>query len=1787
MQSRLKIQHKRQRLAVFVVLTLILPLLIPFGGSEKIHATALQRKATPDHVGTLQRAPSTTPEDPVLVKTVNGGSAISLNDLTQTVTFHLTTQIPKELPDTPKFVITDELNEFLEIDRNQLTGTISGVTISLEKFLKTDNKVTCDLSSMVQGYKGEQVKITITAKLKEGFQSEDYYKLAVASPAYAIANTATLNVGDKTITSNPVYIFPPKPNGPTFKVYHYEAKSNQETNIPDTYFKLEPTDQNPAPAHMLSTDSEVNRTINGLADGSYRLSVFHMDPSFVPLDRIAGVVVVAGQITVHPDPALPEGMVSVSKEGNVTTVKVKSERKTTDVTFQKVTEEVENGSQQGLAEAKFKLSDDFNSSNVYEATSGSDGTVTFNDIPPGRYTLEETAAPEGYILSKTKYAVYVIDNGGELEVEIKKAPKAEQVTGEISKIINYKMQNDRLIVYKVDEVSQRPIGGAQFKLYEKTRTVSIKLVIDDNKPTFEDDEKTELYKNLEVQLLASKEETGNNFEPVDSPRKFEPGKNINFESIRQIYKRAQLKLILGTNISKGYKFVVSKAEDSEQVKGADYTLLVTVSKIAQNDDSETVPNDPIGLKTNYRGQTFAAYGSQEAPDSPIIIIEEKEPEVPEAVLDPETKERYDAMTTEELTLEVEQIRIEREEAASELARRNEPDEVRSRTERDNRLLELESDITNLEEALAALSETSDTMEDTSAIDLVEEEPLTEAKLREQLEKLNEERATLQGLAEADETELLNLTLHYETAVLKLDYLRQCLIKQTVELRAAPVQAEATLAPPEEAPAETPDIIVIDAGEAVEQEDATKAENNEAVIVTLNQRLETLRIERDDITRQIETTKTELTNLETELEEVQIQIASREEELAALTREEADGGGGEDGDVTTKPSPPTPADPERDIAIAQLKTQLMQLQDRRQDLELEIAMRETDLAVYEKRIQELDATITELEERLAILQIPDSIFEYGEPLDLTAEPEVVPELMTDTSIQLYGMRSGGIEVPENYIAVQDPDTQKDLVYTTNDDGIIEIKDLPPGLYFLMESQPADSYDANDEAFTYIKVTKEGDNTKYEISKDGIKFDSPVDGQVTFENKRKAIDIKDLSLEKVWYDQKGKPIDWPKGYQLKLTLYQNGLPYALTGDNYTDNEENKVKNGTLLVDASGFDQRDTDSVYVLKQKIKALPTKTEDGQEAKYSFSETIILPDNATRVYTPRENPKSEEGTGAEAKIVFENQDPPRKIRLRIEKTWVYNDPEATTHPTSFTVTLKRKYNNTIDASFSKKITVNKPGDSTVWIADLGAEDYYVNPEDPSFGTWDYFVEESELPGFDLIENKAILETKAELDPSYLFRLKNKEKTPPRDSTLRLVIRKEWQGVKASDLPKEIKFDVTQIAPDETQKSLPSITLTRKDHADPENPLVWEYIMGDLKYKDIGAAEDQTYRYEIQEQNVTGFKTEKISYGEIKKVKAENTDYEQVIDVTNAQVFTMILKKHWKNVEVENLTDITVTIEQLDTDGNKTGNKWIRKLTPEDAPDDKKPLEWEDIVPEIPYKDKNGNVYKYEISEDVSDNEKYLVETKWDAFDKDKSELVVHITNTPVEQKIKIYLEKIWNLNKADTKIKGNIEFTLKRRKPDETQKAETVGTFKLNADDGLKTGTTRTWLKLLGDEFDYYVDPNDHDKGKWIYFIEERTVAGFTTTYPESMWNDTLKILTLRVKNVQTPTQSTTTPTTTTAITKPTGTGQVPKPDSVVTPVPATGEERNLGLPLALLALAALILLLRRRSSRRGENGDN
>ena len=81
----------------------------------------------------------------------------------------------------------------------------------------------------------------------------------------------------------------------------------------------------------------------------------------------------------------------------------------------------ENGSVLTIPNAEFTLTDTTNSATTYTGTSGDDGVVTWKDstgttverIPQGTYTLTETKAPNGYLLSD---ASWTVDTTGEKPV---------------------------------------------------------------------------------------------------------------------------------------------------------------------------------------------------------------------------------------------------------------------------------------------------------------------------------------------------------------------------------------------------------------------------------------------------------------------------------------------------------------------------------------------------------------------------------------------------------------------------------------------------------------------------------------------------------------------------------------------------------------------------------------------------------------------------------------------------------------------------------------------------------------------------------------------------------------------------------------------------------------------------------------------------------------------------------------------------------------------------------------------------------------------------------------------------------------------------------------------------------------------------------------------------------------------------------------------------------------------------------------------------------------------------
>ncbi|MFR2891439.1 SpaA isopeptide-forming pilin-related protein [Peptoniphilus grossensis] len=138
----------------------------------------------------------------------------------------------------------------------------------------------------------------------------------------------------------------------------------------------------------------------------------------------------------------------------------------------KLTKYDEANQKNKLQNATFALKDE-NGKVIYR-TSNDKGEVDFTNIAPGRYSLEETKAPDGYRLTNKKWQVTVLSDGS---VRIRET----SITGE-SKLytnatvpINIPVANkptgQKFRVYKKDGKGQ-PLQGAKFKISDPDNTDS-------------------------------------------------------------------------------------------------------------------------------------------------------------------------------------------------------------------------------------------------------------------------------------------------------------------------------------------------------------------------------------------------------------------------------------------------------------------------------------------------------------------------------------------------------------------------------------------------------------------------------------------------------------------------------------------------------------------------------------------------------------------------------------------------------------------------------------------------------------------------------------------------------------------------------------------------------------------------------------------------------------------------------------------------------------------------------------------------------------------------------------------------------------------------------------------------------------------------------------------------------------------------------------------------------------------------------------------------------------------
>ena len=174
------------------------------------------------------------------------------------------------------------------------------------------------------------------------------------------------------------------------------------------------------------TDDKGQIKLSNLKDGWYKISEKEAPDGYVLSDEVQEIYVKAGEekeVTFENTPL----SAMVIKKVDAATGKV-------------------------LQGAKFKISYLSGESGtggtvIGEYTTSVNGTIVINRLKPGTYVVEETKAPDGYIIND--------------------APETVYITGKEQDVISVEFENyadGGLIIRKLDSITKEPLSGAEFKV---------------------------------------------------------------------------------------------------------------------------------------------------------------------------------------------------------------------------------------------------------------------------------------------------------------------------------------------------------------------------------------------------------------------------------------------------------------------------------------------------------------------------------------------------------------------------------------------------------------------------------------------------------------------------------------------------------------------------------------------------------------------------------------------------------------------------------------------------------------------------------------------------------------------------------------------------------------------------------------------------------------------------------------------------------------------------------------------------------------------------------------------------------------------------------------------------------------------------------------------------------------------------------------------------------------------------------------------------------------------------
>lgn len=149
-----------------------------------------------------------TPQDPSIVKTVNGKQHLTI-DYEENYVYEIATSLPKDIQEYSKLVITDVIDKGLSIDTEAIEAKVDGEAYDGLELEVSNNTVTLSVTDFA-GLQGKhQIELTIPAHIKKDTDINQYENKEI--PNTALLNFTNADDEEKQKETEPVTVTPPAP----------------------------------------------------------------------------------------------------------------------------------------------------------------------------------------------------------------------------------------------------------------------------------------------------------------------------------------------------------------------------------------------------------------------------------------------------------------------------------------------------------------------------------------------------------------------------------------------------------------------------------------------------------------------------------------------------------------------------------------------------------------------------------------------------------------------------------------------------------------------------------------------------------------------------------------------------------------------------------------------------------------------------------------------------------------------------------------------------------------------------------------------------------------------------------------------------------------------------------------------------------------------------------------------------------------------------------------------------------------------------------------------------------------------------------------------------------------------------------------------------------------------------------------------------------------------------------------------------------------------------------------